>query len=139
MAYLTNSQQENFGTVGGNANVTVTHASLIFDYGGDSDGDDDDEVLLWTGRLAVARTFTPGDEIILPAGALDINLPNGDLEDAAVKLAWDQLIAYKVQNPTMLLATASMGSTGKNNEVTANGYSRQGVELSTGTGLAPTA
>lgn len=130
MAYMTNSNAEDFGDLTAGANVVVSHGSLIFNYGVAG------ELLLWTGALAASRTFVAGDPIELPAGALDINLPAGALEDEAVKAAYDALIADK-SNLTMSLGTGAMGAAGKTNEVSGRGYSRQVVEITTGLGAAP--
>ena len=133
MAYITNTNEENFGTVSAGADITVSHYSVILNYGVSG------EELLITEDLAASRTYTEGDPLILPAGALDINLPNGELTDAAVLAAWNAYLAAKTGGATVLLGTGAMGATGKTSEVlTTRGYSRQATELSTGLGTAPT-
>ena len=133
MAYMTNTNEEDFGDLTAGADVTVSHYSLILNY------DIAGEQVLITSNLATSRTYTAGDPLVLPAGALDVNLPPGNLIDAAVKAAYDALLAGKSGGATLLLGTAAMTATGKANEVPNNrGYGRQVVEITTGEGSAPT-
>ena len=133
MAYMTNTNEEDFGDLTAGADITVSHYSLIMNYGVAG------EQVLAVGSLGTSRTYTTGDPLILPAGALDINLPNGNLVDDAVKSAYDAYLAGKTGGATLSLGTAAMTATGKTNEVPTNrGYGRQVVELTTGTGTAPT-
>ena len=129
MAYMTNGGELPvvFGTLGGNANVVVSHGAFFIG-----------TQLVWTGSLAVERTFTPGDSIELPIGAFDINLPQGDLTDAAVQAAWTALYTGASSAATMHLGTAAMGSAGDQNRVAASGYSAQSVTLTIALGTAPT-
>ena len=135
MAYMTNTNAENFGTVAGGSNVVVSHASLILNFG------ETGVLLLWTGTLAATRTYVQGDPIELPAGALDINWPNGALQDAAVLEAIDDLIAAKAHGATLHLGTGAMGAAGTTNEVADSGYltgnGRPTIELTTALGTAP--
>ena len=137
MAYITSRLVETFhraGSTGAAGSVTVSHASVIFNYGVVG------ELFLWTGALANPRVLVAGNPIRVAAGAMDINFPAGSagIQDSAIKAAWDALIADKA-SLTMLLGTAAMGAAGKTNEVTDANYARQVVELTTGLGLAPTA
>lgn len=137
MAYMTNTDEETFGTLAADAsNVTVSHASVILDYGVASSGARG-ELLLWTGALAAPRTFVADDPIVLPAGALDFNLPNGALNDAAVLAAYRALLAGKTGGATISLGTAAMGNDGQQNEVSASGYSRQVMAITSALGTAP--
>ena len=133
MAYITNSAETDFGDISAGTDITISHYSIILNYG------ETGEQLLITKDLAASRTYVAGDPLILPAGALDGNFINGDYEDAAVKSIIDAYLATKTHGATVLLGTGTMGNTGKGNEVpTARGYSRQVVALSTGLGTAPT-
>ena len=132
MAYITNSNIENFGTLSAGADVTISHYSAILNYGIAG------EQLLITNAIGTSRTYTAGDELELPAGSLDLNFPQGNGADAAVKEMIDTYLASKTGGITVLLGTAAMTATGKANEVgTTRGYSRQVVEATTGTGTAP--
>lgn len=142
MAYITdngdptNNADLNFGTIAGNTDVVVTHASVILNYG--NTDDPTTEIVLWTGTLARTRTFSRGDPIIMPTGAFDLNLLAGNLPDATVRAAWQALLDDRNEGAVALLGTADMTLTGKANEITDTGYSRQDIALLTGLGAAPT-
>jgi len=130
--YITSSGAENFGTLTAGANITISHIAVIANYGIAG------QQLLVTKALAASREYVAGDELILPAGALDMNFPNGEMADAAVKEAWDGWLAAKTGGLTALLGTGAMGTAGTTNEVAAGrGYTRQKVEYTTGLGIAP--
>jgi len=130
--YITSSGAENFGTLTAGANITISHIAVIANYGVAG------QILLVTKALAASREYVAGDELILPAGALDLNFPNGEMNDAALKEAWDTWLAAKTGGLTALLGTGAMGAAGTTNEVaTARGYSRQVVEYTTALGTAP--
>ena len=132
MAYISSSMAETFGTLTAGADITMSHFSLIADYGEAS------ELVIATGAFSTERTYTATDPLEMPMQRLRINLPNGALQDAAVKAAWDALLADKSMGITMSLGTADMTATGKANEIpTSRGYSRQVVEVTTGLGTAP--
>lgn len=137
--YITSSGAENFGTLTAGANITISHISIIAAYGVTSGAANTRQILLGTKALAAAREYVAGDELILPAGSLDINIPNGELNDAAVLEAWNAWLALKNPALTALLGTAAMGAAGTSNEVqTSRGYSRQVIEYTAATGSAPT-
>ena len=134
MSYITNTNIEAFhtaGETGAAAAVTISHASVIFRYGAAN------ELLLWRGALANSRQIAIGDPMSLPAGALDINLPFGAIEDEAVQAAYAALYADKSSSATCLLGTGAMGATGKNNEAGDANYARQAIELTIALGVAP--
>jgi len=133
MSHITNTNEENFGNLTSGANVTVSHYSLIMNYG------ETGELLLVTNALSTPREYVAGDPIKLPAGAADINFTAVAVNDAAIKFFLDSGLAAKTHGVTMLLGTAAMGADGKSNEVASGrGYTRQLVEMTTGTGQAPT-
>ena len=124
MATMTNTNDENFGNLIG-ANITVTHASLIFNYGVAG------ERLAVTGALVTPRSFVAGDPLEFPSGSFILTIPNGAGEGAFVKELFDVYLTSKGQ-PTVLIATAAMGNDGKQNELTAQqGYTRQTMEMTT--------
>lgn len=125
MALKTNSAAINFGTVSGSGGVTITHASLIFNYGQTGQTDAwDNEFLYWTGSLRNSRALVQGDPMEFPAGAFDITLPAGDLQSAGIQRI-NQAAHDDLGNPTVLLGTGAMGTNGKSNEVSDGGYTRQ--------------
>lgn len=139
MAYITSSGAENFGTLNAGVNITITHIAIIAAFGVTTGAQNRQQILLGTKALAAAREYVAGDELILPAGSLDINIPNGELNDAAVLEAWTAWLALKNPPLTALLGTNAMGTAGTSNEVsTSRGYSRQQIEYSIALGSAPT-
>ena len=139
MAYITSSGAENFGTLNAGVNITITHIAIIAAFGVTSGAANTRQILLGTKALAAAREYVAGDELILPAGSLDINIPNGELNDAAVLEAWTLWLENKTPALTALLGTASMLPSGTANEVpTSRDYSRQQIEYSIALGSAPT-
>ena len=73
----------------------------------------------------------------LPAGALDINFPNGAVSDAAIKAALDALYTGRSSSATCSLGTGTMGAGGKTREVADSNYERKTVALTIATGAAP--
>ena len=129
MALKTNTNAINFGTVSGSGGVVVTHAALIFNYGQSGQSDPwDNEFLYWTGSLRNSRALVQGDPMEFPVGAFDITLPAGDLESEGIQRI-NQAAHADLGNPTILLGTASMGGTGKSNEVSDAGYTRQTAQF----------
>lgn len=125
MALISNESAEDFGDVSGSGGVTVTNASIIFNWGASGETDDwDNEFLLWTGTVANARTLSQGDEMIFPAGSIDITLPAGALESVGIQRLHQAAVA-DLGTPALLLGTGDMGANGKSNEVTDAGYTRK--------------
>ena len=120
---MTNTNDENFGNLAA-ANLTVTHFSVIFDYG------EVGELLLFTAALVTPRSFVVGDPLEFPAGSLVGTIPNGGFNGAALKAMMDALITDK-GTPTVVIGTGAMGATGKQNEVSDMNYSRQLMEFTT--------
>jgi len=123
LATISNTNLEDFGDLAG-ANLTITHVSLIFNYG------QGNELLAVTGALTTPRSFVQGDPLEFPVGSFVGTFPNGAFGAAFLKAVLDALIAARGA-PTVLLGTAAMGSDGKQNEVSDSGYSRQTMELTT--------
>ena len=134
MSYITNTAAVNFhsaGNTGTSGGVTISHASLILRYG------ESNEILIWTGALVNSRVLSAGDPMTLPAGALDINFPNGVVNDAAIKAALDALYTGRSSSATCLLGTGTMGAGGKTREVADSNYERKTVALTIAVGTAP--
>ena len=132
MSYITNANEENFGTLTSGADVTVSHYSAILNYGIAG------EIVLITNAIGTSRTYTAGDDLVLPAGSMDLNLPAGNGNDNAIKEMIDTYLAAKTGGITVSLGIAAMTTTGKANEIpSSRGYTRQVVETTTGTGNAP--
>lgn len=124
MATMTNTNDENFGNLVG-ANVTVTHFSVIYNYG------QGNEQLAFTSPLVTPRSFVAGDPLEFPAGSLVGTIPNGGYEGAFLKGMMD---AWNTARgvPTVVIGTGAMGENGKANELTAQqGYTRQLMEFTT--------
>ena len=135
MANFTNTNDEDFGDVTGGA-ITISHAQLVFDIGGAN------HRVAWTGALTNARELQDGDPMQFNAGSFDFNFPNAAAEDAFMK---DLLDVYEAQrgDPTVLLGTGALaaGAAGAyasaiGNEIpSGRGYTRQVMEITTGTGV----
>ena len=129
MATMSNTNREMFGTLNAGPNVTITDYALIFNVDSSSSTIGDEELLFVTGSLRNQRVLAEGDPMDFLAGSFVYTLPEGQATAAAAKALLDSLIAH-YGNPTVLLGTGAMGSTGKANEVpTARGYSRQVMEM----------
>lgn len=129
MALKTNASNEDFGDVAGAGGITISHASVIFN-DGDSGNTDawDNEFLYWTGPLTFSRTLSQGDAMEFPAGAFDITLNAGDLEDGGIQRI-NQAAHADLGSPTVRLGVGDMGANGKSNEVTDGGYTAQVMEF----------
>ena len=132
MALITNSMPEDFGDVQGAGGVTITHASVIYNFERVSDVTYPDpwdrQFLLWTGTVANSRALSQDDEMIFPAGSIDITLPAGALENVGIQRLM-QAAHGDLITPTVLLGTGDMGANGTSNEVSDAGYTRQDCEI----------
>ena len=132
MALKTNSNTEDFGDVQGSGGVTISHASVIYNIGvTDAVAHPlarDRQFCYWTGAIANSRTLAQGDAMEFPAGAIDITLPAGALQNVGVQ-HFSQSALDDLGSPTVLLGTGDMGANGTANEVADAGYTRQVVEM----------
>lgn len=111
MALMDNNDQENFGTAA--AAVTVSQYRATFGSGGTE---------ISTGWIALdsSRAFVMGDEMIIPAGDLNIELPAGDFPNTFAKAFLDDFLVRRTAN-----ARVELGHSGS--EITDTGYSEQTV------------
>ena len=129
MALETNSNPEDFGNVAGAGGLTISHASYIFNDGQSGNTDAwDNEFVYWTGPLTFSRTLSQGDAMEFPAGAFDVTHPAGDLQGVGIQRRLQASMA-DLGSPTVRLGVGSMGTTGKQNEVTDAGYTAQVMEF----------
>ena len=114
MAFIRNSNDENFGTL--TEGVTVSQYRLVWDSGGTGE-----HTTAWI-DLDNPRTYASGDPIELPTGDLSLEIAAGDLANSDARDMWDTYLAQKGTDPT-----AQLGHGGS--EISAGGYAEQTVEV----------
>ena len=111
MAFIRNANAAiSCGTVAQGQNVTIRNASIILV------DDTRDDLLLWTGTIQSPRTLVTSDPITIPTNDLVVEFPAGDVQNAAVKQALDDLISNYNTNFTILLGTGDMGNAGTSSQ-----------------------
>lgn len=116
MAFIKNTNLEDFGDVAGAAGITLSQFKLIFDVGGSNELD-----FGWL-TLSNSRSLAQGDPIDMPIGDLSMELPAGTLTNAVAKAFMDDFLHRRGTAPTVRL-----GHSGA--ELTDTGYTAQTVEV----------
>ena len=139
MSYITSDASGAFhsgGNTGASASVTITHAAVGWAL---TDSTEGNRKVLFNGALTASVSLNAGDPIALPAGALDLNFPNGAVPDQTMKDMLDAYISGRSGDPTVILGTGAIGlGSSPRNEVADANYQRKTVSIVTGLGTAPT-
>ena len=129
MATLDNDSAINFGTLA--AAATVSHYRATF--GNSTDGN---EIALPFIALNNTRQFVSGDELIINAGDLNIQLPRGDFPEAfALRFLTEFLKRRRTSGDgsTAGQALIELGSDAST-EITASGYTQQTADFTAASG-----